>query len=86
MKNLFTIIRDGLAEASLLEFGVYPADSASRGAKVWEAIEENLVEIAFAEAADYDQIHDAIVREKKKPDTTGRAGDCLRDDHGLCAA
>ena len=86
MKNLFTIIRGRLAEASLLELGAYPADSVPRFAKVRETIEDNLVEIAFAEAADYDQIHDAIAREKKKPDAAGRAGDCIRDDHGLCAA
>jgi hypothetical protein len=28
-----------------------------------ETLEENLIEVAFAEAADYDDIHTAILRE-----------------------
>ena len=28
-----------------------------------ESLEENLVEVAFAEAADYDEIHRAIIQE-----------------------
>jgi hypothetical protein len=30
-----------------------------------ETLEENLIEVAFAEAADYDDIHTAILREHR---------------------
>lgn len=86
MKNLFNTSQKALADAALLELGVLPADSESRGAKARETIENNLVEIAFAEAADYEQIHKALSRERMQAEITGRVGDCLRDDHGLCAA
>jgi hypothetical protein len=48
----------------MLEEGIRPESViASVCDPLKETIEENLVEIAFAEAADYDDIHNAIVRE-----------------------
>jgi hypothetical protein len=65
MKKLLSRITDMLADASLQEMGVsteLTTGFANTG-KVHESLEENLIEVAFAEAADYDDIHNAILRE-----------------------
>lgn len=86
MKNLLITIEESLAEAALLEMGIYPENSLAILPKNRGTVEENLIEAAFAEAADYEQIHRAILREKRKAANTDRTDDCKHDDHDLCAA
>ena len=64
MKTFFKNLIDKLTEAAMLEEGVTletPAVVVCDPFK--ESLEENLMEIAFAEAADYDDIHSAILNE-----------------------
>ncbi len=64
MKTLFKNLLDNLTEAAMLEEGIRletPAAAVCDPFK--ESLEENLMEVAFAEAADYDDIHTAIIKE-----------------------
>lgn len=64
MKTLLKKLIDNLSEAAVLEEGATmetPAIAVCYPFK--ESLEENLIEVAFAEAADYDDIHKAILRE-----------------------
>jgi hypothetical protein len=66
MKTLFKNLLDNLTEAAMLEEGITletPAAAVCDPFK--ESLEENLIEVAFAEAADYDDIHTAILREHR---------------------
>jgi len=56
-------IEEILADAALLEMGFPVVSSAATQDPCRETLEENFIEVAFAEAADYDQIHEAILRE-----------------------
>jgi hypothetical protein len=49
-------------------------------------MEELLIEVAFAEAADYDDIHEAIVREHRQGSGSIRPDDCQYGDNDLCFA
>jgi len=64
MKTLFERTEDLMAEAAMAEegtsLGAIPAEAYD---PFKETLEENLIEIAFAEAADYDDIHTAIRME-----------------------
>ncbi len=64
MKTLFKHTEDLMAEAAMEEeetsLGAVPDEVCD---PFEETLEENLIEIAFAEAADYDDIHKAILRE-----------------------
>jgi hypothetical protein len=64
MMTLFKNALDRLTEAAMFEEGVrleLPTSAVCDPFK--ESLEENLMEVAFAEAADYDDIHTAILRE-----------------------
>jgi len=64
MKNLFKNQLDRLTEAAMLEEGVRLEPAAPAVCDPFEeTLEENLMEVAFAEAADYEDIHTAILRE-----------------------
>jgi len=64
MKTLLKNLIDRLTEAAMLEEGIRPESViASVCDPFKETLEENLVEVAFAEAADYDDIHKAILHE-----------------------
>ncbi len=64
MKTLMRNLIDALADAALLEEGVRPGMVRQMVCDpLRESLEEKLVEVAFAEAADYDEIHMAILRE-----------------------
>ena len=65
MKRFLNKITDILADAALLEMGVDVQTIAQVGT-FRESLEENLVEVAFAEEADYDDIHEAIQREHRQ--------------------
>lgn len=70
MKTLLQKLEETFADAALLEMGVDPGRLAAAAKQCWkERWEENFIEIAFAEAADYDDIHTAILREHAGHDT-----------------
>jgi hypothetical protein len=85
MKKLFRKIEEMLADAALLEEGV-SVDLAPAPLKqsFAEALEEKLVEVAYAEAADYDEIHEAILREHDKDGGQVHPDDCQYGDNDLC--
>jgi hypothetical protein len=69
MKTLLQKLEATFADAALLEMGVNPDHVAAAVKLSWkEQLEENFVDIAFAEAADYDDIHKAILREHEDND------------------
>jgi len=84
MKRLLNKITDMLADAALLEMGVNVATPAGRAGTVHETLEENLIEIAFAEAADYDDIHKAILREHQSERDISHPDDCQYGDNDMC--
>jgi hypothetical protein len=84
MKRLLNKITDMLADAALLEMGVNVAIPAERAGTVHETLEENLIEIAFAEAADYDDIHKAILREHQSERDISHPDDCQYGDNDIC--
>ena len=64
MKTLFKNLLDNLTDAVMLEEGIRLEPAAPAVCDPFEeSLEENLIEVAFAEAADYDDIHTAIIRE-----------------------
>jgi hypothetical protein len=85
LKLLFQKVTDTIADAALLEMGVAVAPVGQPKA-VRETLEENLIEIAFAEAGDYDQIHNAILREHRRADDMIRPDDCGYGDNEVCFA
>ncbi len=83
MKKFLKNIEDALADSALLEMGVAVA-LVEQPKAVRESLEENLIEIAFAEAADYSQIHEAILREHRRADDMVRPDDCRYGDNDVC--
>jgi len=66
MKTLFKNLIDNLTEAAMLEEGIRLETPAAAVCDPFEeSLEENFMEIAFAEAADYDDIHTAILNEHR---------------------
>jgi hypothetical protein len=66
MKTLFKRTEDLMAEAAMNEEGTSLGAVTVKGCDPFEeTLEENLIEVAFAEAADYDDIHEAILREHR---------------------
>jgi hypothetical protein len=66
MKTLIKNLIDNLTEAAMLEEGIrLEAADAAVCDPFEDSLEENLIEVAFAEAADYDDIHTAILREHR---------------------
>jgi len=64
MKTLFKRTEDLMAEVAMKEEGTsLGAVEVEACDPFKETLEENLIEIAFAEAADYDDIHSAILWE-----------------------
>ncbi|HSA78957.1 MAG TPA: hypothetical protein VLG72_08880 [Nitrospirota bacterium] len=84
MKRLLNKITDLLADAALLEMGVNVAAPIERAGRVRETLEENLIEVAFAEAADYDDIHKAILREHQSERDISHPDDCQYGDNDMC--
>jgi len=73
-----------MADAALLERGVSPGRSDETRGAVRETLEENLIEVAFAEAADYDDIHKAILREHQSEQDIIRPEECQYGDNDVC--
>jgi hypothetical protein len=85
MRTLFPKFEETFADAALLEMGInlYPSPAAAKRS-LQESLEEDFIEIAFAEAADYDDIHKAILREHEKPNDRVHPDDCQYGDNDLC--
>jgi len=60
------------------------ATAAGQGRTFAESLEEHLVEIAFAEAADYNDIHEALLWERRMPGGITHPDDCQYGDNELC--
>ena len=84
MKRLMNKITDMLADAAMLEMGVNVVMPAAQSGTVRETLEENLIEIAFAEAADYDDIHKAILREHRSERDIAHPDECQYGDNDMC--
>ena len=84
MKRLLNKITDMLADAALLEMGVNVVTPVAKAGTLRETLEENLIEIAFAEAADYDDIHKAILREHQSDRDIAHPDECQYGDNDMC--
>jgi hypothetical protein len=84
MTRLMRNITETLVDAALLEEGVDIVTPDRRRRPEAETLEENLVEVAFAEAADYDDIHEAILREHRSERDIAHPDDCQYGDNDLC--
>jgi hypothetical protein len=78
-------LEETFADAALLEMGI-DLDHSPAAAKrsVTESLEEEFVEIAFAEEADYEEIHQAILREHEDLDDRIHPDDCQYGDNDGC--
>jgi len=90
IQSLFERVEERLAASALAEFGVTDSlELAVRRTPVHtfaESVEENLVEVAFAEAADYEDIHRALAAEKREAERLIKPDDCQYGDNDLCYA
>ena len=85
MKKLIKNIENLLVDEALLEEGFDDtATAAGQGRTFAESLEEHLVEIAFAEAADYNDIHEALLWERRMPGGIAHPDDCQYGDNELC--
>jgi hypothetical protein len=84
MKRFLSKITDMLADAALMEMGVDVVTPATKAGTVRETLEENLIEVAFAEEADYDDIHESILREHRSERDIAHPDDCQYGDNDLC--
>jgi len=84
MTRILHSLIDILADAALLEEGVDIVSPNRRPRPDAETLEENLVEVAFAEAADYDDIHEAILKEHQAERDIAHFDDCQYADNELC--
>ncbi len=85
MKRMLKSISETLADAALLEMGVDPAEGVERRPEPDpETLEELFIEAAFAEAADYDDIREAILREHQAERDIAHPDDCRYGDSDLC--
>ncbi len=85
MKRPLNKITDMLADAALLETGL-DVSRIEQPKTARETLEENLIEVAFAEAGEYDQIHKAILREHRRENDMVRPDDCQYGDNDVCFA
>lgn len=66
MKTVLKNLSDRLTQAAMLEEGITLEPAAPAVCDPFdESFEENLIEVAFAESADFDDIHEAILREHR---------------------
>jgi hypothetical protein len=84
MKRFLAKITDMLADAALLEMGADVVTPAIKAGTVRETLEENLIEVAFSEAAAYDDIHESILREHRPERDFMHPDDCQCGDNDLC--
>lgn len=84
LKRFFRSVTDRLADSAVLEMGVNVALPVAAAGAVRETLEETLAEIAFAEEADYDDIHEAILREHRSERDIVQPDECQYGDNDLC--
>ncbi len=84
IKSFFQNFSVTIADAALLEIGFFPDKSARKPETARETLEENLIEVAFAEAADYDDIHKAILREHRSEQDVVHPDECQYGDNDVC--
>jgi len=84
MKRLFKKITDTLADAALLEMGVPVTAAVETAGAIHESFEEIFMEVAFAEADDYDDIHEDILRGHRTDRDVVHPDDCRRGENDLC--
>jgi hypothetical protein len=85
MKSLSKNITDILADAALFEMGVNATGITEHRSKaVAETLEKYLIEVAFAEVADYDDIHREILREHQTEMELAYPDDCQYGDNKMC--
>ncbi len=88
IQSLFEWAQERLAASALAELGVTDSlELAVRRTPVHtfaESVEEKFVEIAFAEAADYEDIHKALAAEKREIERLVRPDECQFGDNDLC--
>ena len=84
MKQLINEITDMLADAALIEMGVDVAATCVQAGTTRETLEENLIEVAFAEAGDYDDIHNDILRDHRSDRGIVRPDECQCGDNDIC--
>jgi hypothetical protein len=85
MRTLFQKLEKTFADAALLEMGInlYPSPEAAKHS-FKESLEEEFIEVAFAEAADYEDIRQAILREHEDPNDRIHPDDCQYGDNDMC--
>lgn len=84
MKTFFKKIADALTESTLAEMSIDTEQKLKTGApehSFAEAMEERLVEAAYAEAADYEDIKRSLEAKKRE---TARPDECQFGDNDLC--
>lgn len=85
MRKLFKKLEKTLADAALHEMGVMDVLPPAAPRRTFrEALEEKLIEVAFAEAADYDEIHKALLREHDENSDEVRPDDCRCVVNDMC--
>ncbi len=84
MTRILQNITETLADAALLEMGVDLYAKSRFEAAVQETLEETLVEVAFAEAAVYDDIHEVILKEHRDKRDMAHPDDCRCGHNDLC--
>ncbi len=84
LKRFFQNYSITMADAALLEICASPDRSAQKQGAVRETLEKNLIEVAFAEAAEYDDIHKAILREHQVEREIAYPDDCQYGDNDMC--
>ncbi len=84
VKRFFRNFSITMADAALLEIGVLPERRAGKTGAVRETLEENLIEVTFAEAADYDDIHKAILSEHLTEQDLVHPDECQYSDNDVC--
>ena len=84
MKQLLNRITDTLADAALLEEGAPAALPSAKAGGGRETLEELLVEVAFAEASEYEGMHEAILSEHRSVRDIVRPDGCQYGDDDTC--
>ncbi len=84
MNTLLTQINDLFADVALAEAGGMPKTPQAGQTKYHETLEENLIEVAFAEAADFDDIHEAILMQHLDIRDFLHPDDCQYGDNDIC--
>jgi hypothetical protein len=77
MKKFFKKLEETLADAALLEMGVDVTYTPG-------GLRHAFKEAAYAEAADYDQIQEAILREHSRGDQQVHPDECQYGDNDFC--